>query len=112
MDGTSGDQEFLSDFRVANPPGNLELHLALQHEDQFIGRMREILPALSWRVDPEITAETPLRPFRSDLFTVDDCHPRSPHRLLASSSLLSTNSNNAAKGLTPSVPRPSETRTT
>jgi len=74
MDGTSGDQKFLSDDRVTNLPGDLELHLALQHDDQFVSRMREILPSPSWRVDPEVTTEPSLRPIGGNLFPVDGRH--------------------------------------
>jgi len=42
-------------------PSDLELHLALQHNDQFVGRMREMLPSPSRRVDPEVATETPWR---------------------------------------------------
>ena len=44
--------ELLADRRVADLPGDLEFHLPLQHDDKFIGRMREILPTLSGRVGP------------------------------------------------------------
>ena len=45
--GTGRDQDLLADLGVADPPGDLELHVALQHEDQFVGRMREVLSAPS-----------------------------------------------------------------
>jgi hypothetical protein len=44
MDGTGRDQDLLPDPRVADPPGDLELHLPLQHDDQFVGGVREVLP--------------------------------------------------------------------
>jgi hypothetical protein len=43
VDGTGGDQKLLPDPRAADPPGDLRLHPGLQHDDQFVGRMREAL---------------------------------------------------------------------
>ena len=68
MDCTSGDQKLLSDRRVTNLPSDLEFHLAFQDDDQFVGRMREILPSLSWLVGPEVATEPPFRPIGSNLF--------------------------------------------
>ncbi len=64
MDGTSGDQQFLSDRRVTNLPSDLEFHLAFQDDDQFVGRMREVFPSLTWRVGPEVATEIPVSPNR------------------------------------------------
>jgi len=52
MDGTGRDQDLLPYHRVTDPPSDLEFHLALQHNDQFLGRMREVLPSPPWRIDP------------------------------------------------------------
>jgi hypothetical protein len=52
MNCTSRDQKLFSDRRVMNLPSDLELHLAFQDDDQFVGCMREILPSPSRRVDP------------------------------------------------------------
>jgi len=52
MNGTSRDQKLFSDSTVTDLPCDLEFHLALQDDDQFVGRMREIFPSPSRRVDP------------------------------------------------------------
>ena len=62
MDGSCGDQKLVSDRRVTNLPSNLEFHLTFQDDYQLVGRMREILPSLSWRVDPEIATKPPASP--------------------------------------------------
>ena len=54
MDSTGRDEEFFSDFWMADLPGDLELHLALQDEHEFIGRMGEVFPPLSGCIDPEV----------------------------------------------------------
>ena len=74
MNGTSRDQKLVSDRRVVNLPSYLELHLALQDDDQFVGRMSEIFPSPSWWVDPEVATEPPLRPIGDNLFPVDFGH--------------------------------------
>jgi hypothetical protein len=68
MDGTSGDQKLVSDRRVTNLPSDLEFHLTFQDDYQLVGCMCEILPSLSWRVDPEIATKPPFRPIGSNLF--------------------------------------------
>jgi len=74
MNGTGRDQKLVSDRRVTDLPCDLELHLAFQDDDQFVGRMREILPSPPWRVDPEVATEPPLRPIGCNLFPVDARH--------------------------------------
>jgi len=74
MNGTSRDQKLLSDHWVTDLPSDLEFHLAFQHDDQFVGCMREIFPSPSRRVDPEVATEPPLRPIGGNLFPVDTCH--------------------------------------
>src|SRR5208283_1184754 len=74
MNGTSRDQKLFSDRRVTDLPCDLELHLAFQDDDQFIGCMREILPSPPWRVDPEVATEPPLRPIGGNLLPLYDCH--------------------------------------
>jgi hypothetical protein len=46
------DQEFVSWTWVMNSPPNFEFHLSVQHDDNFIGAVHEILPALTGRVSP------------------------------------------------------------
>jgi hypothetical protein len=47
VDRAGWDQQFLTDLRVLNLPGDLELHLALQHGDHLVCRVPEVLPALA-----------------------------------------------------------------
>jgi hypothetical protein len=74
VDRISRDEQLLADLRVADLAGDLELHLALQHGHQLVRRMREVLPALARRVHPQVAAETPRSPLRSDLLTVHFMH--------------------------------------
>jgi hypothetical protein len=67
MDGSCSDQKLVSDRRVTNLPGDLEFHLTFQDDYQLVGRMREILPSLSWRVDPKDRNQTPASPNRQQL---------------------------------------------
>src|SRR5690348_9990829 len=52
VDRTGGNQQFVSDLRMVNLAGNLELHLTFQHHDQLVRCVPEILPALTWRIGP------------------------------------------------------------
>jgi len=74
MDSASRDQNFFSDRGVTDLPSDLEFHLALQHDDQFVCRVREILPSPTWRVDPKIATEPSLRPIGGNFFPVDGRH--------------------------------------
>src|SRR5262249_1245784 len=78
MDGAGRDQKLFPDLRVAEPADDLEVHLTLQDDDQLVSRMREVLPAPSGRVGPEVATEPPLRPCGGNLLTVDDPHSQSP----------------------------------
>jgi hypothetical protein len=103
MDGTGRDQEFLPDLGVADPPRDLELHLALQHEDKFIGRMGEILPSLSGFVDPEVAPEATFSPISLDLFAINACHLCCPSSL---NELSSRDEKQAGSGVVPETKPP------
>ena len=56
--GTGRDQQLLADPRAVNLARDLELHLALQHDDQLVRRVAEVFPWLARRIGPELATET------------------------------------------------------
>jgi hypothetical protein len=70
VDRAGTDQQLLPDLRLVKLAGDLELHLVLQHNDQIIGRVPEVLPALSRPVRPQVAAETLGGPVGGDLRSV------------------------------------------
>src|SRR5262249_4592167 len=76
VDGARRNPNLLPHLGVADLTRNLELHLAIQDDDQLVGGVPKVLPALSRRVRPQVTAETPRCPVRSDLFAMNRSHGR------------------------------------
>jgi hypothetical protein len=50
VDRTGRDEQLLAYLQVMDLPRDLELDLPLQHDDQLVRRVREVLPPLAGRV--------------------------------------------------------------
>ncbi len=67
---TGGNKHLFDNCRRGYLPGDLELHLALQHHHNLIGGMDEIGPDLPGRISPQVTSETAPIPIGSYLILV------------------------------------------
>jgi len=70
------DQQLLAKLRAMNLPLNLELHITIEHDDQFVGRVDEVLPTLARRVSLQLAAESTGGPIGGNLFAI---HNRRRH---------------------------------
>src|SRR5579864_2884443 len=67
MDRARRDQQLFADRWMVNCPSKLELHLAGQHNHQFVGLVAEAFPSLAWWIGPNLTTETAVRPIGQNL---------------------------------------------
>jgi len=51
-------------------PLDFKLHLTFQYQDQLVGRMHKIFPALAGAIRPELTTEATGPPVRSNLLAI------------------------------------------
>src|SRR5262249_50319790 len=58
----AGGDNFLAERGADDPALDRERPRALQHEDQLVGGVGELLPAPARRVHPQLPAEAPRRP--------------------------------------------------
>ena len=70
MDLSRRDQQFFSGLRMMHLAGNLELHFAVHDNYQLVSGMREVIPALTGRIGPQIAAESTICPFGGYCLTV------------------------------------------
>lgn len=66
-----GDVEFFAMRGSVDNARELVLHRALDHHDELVGVVGEILPALPRRIDPELARETTGGPVSGDALTID-----------------------------------------
>jgi hypothetical protein len=79
MGRASRNLQLLSDLRMTSLACDLELHLALQHHNELVGRAPKGFPALSRQIGPEVAGEGTCGPFGGDLpATWFSSHCRSP----------------------------------
>jgi hypothetical protein len=74
MAGLRRDQQLLADFRVMDVAPDLEFHFPFEDDHQFVCRVREVFPALSWRVYPQFARNTTRTPISGDLASVWGLH--------------------------------------
>jgi hypothetical protein len=76
MARTGSYEQLLSGWRPMNLAFDLELHVTFDHQDQLVGFVDEVLPALTRRIDPQTATESSRAPATRYFFLVD--HERSP----------------------------------
>ena len=77
MNRTCGDQQRTTSRWVLQLPLDFKLHLTFQYQDQLVGRMHKIFPALAGPIRPELTTEAAGSPVRSNLLAIQHaCHFR------------------------------------
>jgi hypothetical protein len=82
MSLSRGDEQLFADVWAVYPAGDLELHVALQHGDQLLLGVPEILPPLARRVGPDGTAEAAGGPVGGDPLAVGGRHRSSSSHAL------------------------------
>jgi hypothetical protein len=70
MVGPGRDQQLLAWLRAMDLSLDLELHIAIEHDDQFVGAVDEILPTFARRVGPQLAAEPSGSPIGGNLFSI------------------------------------------